>query len=111
MTNPQTNALEEAMKRLWATHLPELETRVSALETCAYALHRNDNAESTLGEATAAAHKLAGVLGTFGLQNGTELARKAEVSCGEFSGNSEQLAQMLTEISAQLRTILASKSQ
>lgn len=106
----QSNPLAEAMKRLWATHLPELEARVAVLERCARVLRSNDDPSSSLQDAASAAHKLAGVLGTFDLQRGTEIARKAELACGNFNGDKDTLAQNLSETVEELRTMLASKT-
>ncbi len=55
---------------------------------------------------TPAAHKLAGVLGTFDLTRGTILAREAEMLySGEADTNPEDAAR-LTVIAAQLRAIV-----
>jgi HPt (histidine-containing phosphotransfer) domain-containing protein len=70
--------LAAIMNRLWARHLPEIEQRVAVLETAASA-HAEGSLTAELCEhAHAASHKLAGVLGTFGLAEGTVLAREAE---------------------------------
>lgn len=70
--------LAEIMNRLWVRHLPEIEQRVAVLESAA-AAHAEGRLTTELCEdAHAASHKLAGVLGTFGLEQGTTLAREAE---------------------------------
>jgi len=49
--------------------------------------------------AHAAAHKLAGSLGTFGLHRGTELARQAEcVFAGENAASASELSGWVTEL-------------
>ena len=56
--------------------------------------------------ANSAAHKLAGVLGTFGLTKGTVLAREAEIIySGEPETDAEAAAQ-LRKISGQLRMLI-----
>ena len=68
-----------AMARLWAKFLPEIEQRVGVLDDAARALSAGGTlSEEQRAAAHAAAHKLAGSLGTFGMQRGTELARLAE---------------------------------
>ena len=67
-----------AMARLWAKFLPEIEQRVAVLDDAARALAAGTLSEEQRAAAHAAAHKLAGSLGTFGMQRGTELARLAE---------------------------------
>lgn len=106
----QANSLAEAMKRLWATHLPELEARVAVLEQCADTLQSDADPSQSLRDATSAAHKLAGVLGTFGLQRGTDIARDAESDCGNFSGNKRELSQKLTAVTSELRAMFAAKA-
>jgi len=68
-----------ALDRLWAKFLPEIQQRVALLETAKDALSAGGLSVEQRHAAHAAAHKLAGSLGTFGLQRGTELARQAEV--------------------------------
>ena len=67
-----------ALDRLWAKFLPEIEQRIAVLESAAEALTAGLLTETEREAAHAAAHKLAGSLGTFGMQRGTELARLAE---------------------------------
>ncbi len=106
----RANPLADAMKRLWANHLPELEARVAALESCTQVLRSDADPSQALVDAASAAHKLAGVLGTFGLQHGTDIARNAELECGNFSGDKDALAQKLNEVANSLRAMFASKT-
>ena len=71
MGGPDPAPLAEIMNRLWVRHLPEIEQRVAVLESAASA-HAEGRLTAELCEhAHAASHKLAGVLGTFGLAEGT----------------------------------------
>jgi HPt (histidine-containing phosphotransfer) domain-containing protein len=70
--------IAEAMNRLWAQFLPQIEERVATLEAAASAVSQGALTPALREQAAAAAHKLAGTLGTFGLSQGTELAREAE---------------------------------
>jgi|SRR6478672_10682383 HPt (histidine-containing phosphotransfer) domain-containing protein len=102
-------ALAEAMNRLWVKFLPQLEERVATLETAAAALASGTLSAGGQQEASSNAHKLAGVLGTFGLNDGTELAREAE---GTYQGDllsNPGAAERMAEIASQLRTLLASR--
>lgn len=61
------------------------------------------------GAAQAAAHKLSGTLGTFGLTRGTALARELEIA---FAGESPRLhvaGANLATIAAELRTLIESR--
>ena len=65
---------------MWAKFLPEIETRIAILEEAAAATPLSTEHQAA---AHSAAHKLAGSLGMFGLQRGTELARQAELALTE----------------------------
>lgn len=71
--------LAEALDGLWRRFLPEIAARVAVLESAVAALAEGDLKEEQREVAHAAAHKLAGVLGTFGLARGTSLARDLEI--------------------------------
>jgi HPt (histidine-containing phosphotransfer) domain-containing protein len=92
-------SISEALNRLWAKFLPEMENRVSILEIAALA-HAEGCLTREQGEAAhAAAHKLAGTLGTFGLHRGTELARQAEVAFAEENpGSVVELSSWVAEL-------------
>ncbi len=71
-------ALSAALDRLWTRFQPEIEERVAALEAAAAAVRDSSLTRAQLEAAHTAAHKLAGVLGTFGLDEGTAIARELE---------------------------------
>ena len=101
---PELNA---ALDRLWKQFLPQIEERVAVLEAASSALSDGTLTDDQREGAQAAAHKLAGVLGTFGLTKGTILAREAEML---YSGDADPAtASQLTEISAQLRSLIAER--
>jgi HPt (histidine-containing phosphotransfer) domain-containing protein len=81
MTTPP--AMAEALARLWTKFLPDIEQRVATLEVAAQALAASTLTNEQRESAQAAAHKLAGTLGTFGLHLGTDLARQAELLLAE----------------------------
>ena len=70
--------IAEALKLLWLKFLPQIEERIAAIEAANRALLTGSLSAEQREAAGAAAHKLAGVLGTFGLTEGTNLAREAE---------------------------------
>ncbi len=101
---PEVNA---ALDRLWKQFLPQIEERVAVLEAASHALSDGKLTDEVRDAAQAAAHKLAGVLGTFGLMKGTILAREAEMLC---SGDADPAsAAQLTEISTQLRSLVTER--
>jgi HPt (histidine-containing phosphotransfer) domain-containing protein len=78
------------------------------LEAAGAALEQNRLSEHEQGAAQAAAHKLAGTLGTFGLTKGTVLAREAEIL---YSGDIDPAATpKLIEIAKELRELIASRA-
>lgn len=92
-------ALAEAVNLLWRKFLPEIRARVAILESAAQALASNALSAAQREEAAGAAHKLAGVLGTFGLAHGTIVARELEQLYGSGDGPSpETAAQMAKEL-------------
>jgi len=70
--------MTDALNRMWARFLPEIENRLVVVEAAAAALASSGLPADQREAAHQAAHKLAGILGTFGLPRGTELARQAE---------------------------------
>jgi HPt (histidine-containing phosphotransfer) domain-containing protein len=97
-------SLSAAIDRLWARFRPEITSRVETLEAAAAALAGGALNESQRHEAQAAAHKLAGTLGTFSLARGTQLARELEsIYTGEGAldaSAAERLAAMAVELRA-----------
>jgi len=60
-------------------------------------------------DAQSAAHKLAGVLGTFGLTRGTALARELETIYSVQSSRDPWQAGQLTQLTSELRSIVAGR--
>lgn len=110
MGDPAASQISDAMNRLWQKFLPQMEERVATLQTAATRLssgsHLSKEEQSSAG---ADAHKLAGVLGTFGLKEGTELAREAEGLFEGSPGAEPAVAARLTEIAEQLKTLVAKR--
>ena len=102
-------ALNQALDRMWAQFLPQMEERVGLLEAAAVAFSANQLSISQHQAANAAAHKLAGVLGTFGLTRGTVLARELEIMYSREGGPDRSLAARLTAIAVELRRIIESR--
>jgi len=102
-------ALAAAVDRLWVQYLPLTEERIAALETAARAFAEDHLSIEQHEAASAAAHKLAGVLGTFGLTRGTVLARELEIMYSRENGPDPEMAGKLKEIAAELRVIVASR--
>ena len=112
IAQPAGNAAHDlgaAIDLLWTLFLPEIRERVGLLEAAATACATNQLSAAQRESAHAAAHKLAGTLGTFNLTHGTDLAREFELL---FSGEDcpgSALAGRLTSIAAELRAVVESR--
>jgi len=107
MADPVTIA--EIMNQMWTKFLPDIEERVAVLEKAGQAASQGALTSELRREALSAAHKLAGTLGTFGLDEGTVIAREAE-SIYETDTSAAMLDGRPGALAAQLRVILASRS-
>ena len=97
-------ALSDALDRLWKQFLPQIEERIELVDAAGRALAAGRMTDDQRDRAQSAAHKLAGVLGTFGLTRGTVLAREAEMLC---AGDADPAcAGQLIDIAAHLRVII-----
>ena len=105
----QQSAMSAALDQLWKQYLPTMEERVAVLEEAARILEGRELTEQERVHANNAAHKLAGVLGTFGLTKGTVLARKVEILYSGDPGTDPDDAEQLRGLSAQLRTMIAER--
>jgi HPt (histidine-containing phosphotransfer) domain-containing protein len=92
---------------LWARFLPELRERVAILESAAQSLAAGTLTTEQQQNAQAAAHKFAGVLGTFNLDRGTEVARELELGYESIPDSSA--APRLAQLSTDLRTLIESR--
>jgi len=105
VTQPELNA---ALDRLWKQFHPQMEERVAALHMAARALSMGKLGDNQREAAQSAAHKLAGVLGTFGMTKGTILAREAEIL---YAGDADPAsAAQLTDIAVQLDALIRART-
>ena len=108
-TSDAQSALAAALDRLWVQFLPQIRERIEILEKSAQAFAAGRLTMEQHELASAAAHKLAGVLGTFGFTRGTVLARELEIEYARDTGPSPELAQQLTVAAAELRAMIDSR--
>ena len=76
MTSP--DKLTHALDDLWNKHLPLVQSRIETIRNAIEALRTNHLGEDLRAEAARNAHHLAGSLGTFGLQSGSDAAAEIE---------------------------------
>jgi HPt (histidine-containing phosphotransfer) domain-containing protein len=109
MTTDAQTALAAALDRMWVQFLPKTRERITILETAAADFAADHLSIEQHEAASSAAHKLAGVLGTFGLTRGTVLARELEIMYSRQNGPDRALAESLSSTAAELRAIVEAR--
>lgn len=74
-----TGKLHDLLATLWTRSQQTISDRLDTLRVTHRTLRANPADKTARKTGADAAHKLAGILGTFGLPEGTNLARRAEV--------------------------------
>jgi HPt (histidine-containing phosphotransfer) domain-containing protein len=74
-----TGKLHDLLATLWARSRQTISERVEVLRAAHRTLRINPADKNARRAGADAAHKLAGILGTFGLPDGTNLARRVEL--------------------------------
>jgi HPt (histidine-containing phosphotransfer) domain-containing protein len=97
------------LNQLWARFLPDIYERVAILETATQACAAGQITREQREAAQAAAHKLAGSLGTFDLGRGSELAREFEMLCASEDFCTATQVQQLTALAAEIRSVIDSR--
>ncbi len=103
MNGSQTETIRAAFADIWARSLPLINQRVAAAEQAAIEMEKPSPDFDRIELGRAEAHKLAGVLGTFGLSRGTTLAEDLE-EC--FGGGRASDAREPARIAKELRSIV-----
>ena len=73
-----TGKLHDLLATLWSRSQQNITERLNVLRTAHHTLRTNPAEKNARRAGADAAHKLAGILGTFGLPEGTNLARRIE---------------------------------
>ena len=108
---PDSNAqeLEGLLQTLWKSNYPTLLERLKTLRDAQSKLVTGSLDNETRKDSEAAAHKLAGVLGTFGLPAGSRLASKIEAMLASEAELSTERGRELGEWLDELEATVASK--
>ncbi|RMF21653.1 MAG: response regulator, partial [Cyanobacteria bacterium J083] len=87
ITNADKSSVEvefsQAMAALWQKHQPLMQERMNLLQEAVKAIQSNNLNPGVQQAAEKAAHKLAGVLGMFKREGGTQIAREIESLLGQ----------------------------
>lgn len=101
-----TSSDQPAAARVWAQFHDVIFERLAAVENAANALRRATLTPEVRQKAVLEAHRLAGSLGMFGLEEGTQVARQIEHLLGEQAVLAPETPHRLMELSAALRRVL-----
>jgi HPt (histidine-containing phosphotransfer) domain-containing protein len=105
----QQDAIKQTLDRMWTKFLSQTMERVAILEDAAAAFSADQLSAEQRQAAHAAAHKLAGALGTFGLDRGTELARELEAMYYSENDLTAAHAAQLSSHVAEIRTLIENR--
>ena len=103
----QEQKLQTMLTALWERSRHTVMERAALLENAGALLKENRMDDATQQRAVDSAHKLAGVLGTFGLPRGTDLAREAEGLFGQSTPPSKLEIERLQILLAELTSLIA----
>jgi len=101
--------LEALLQTLWKNNYPTLLERLKTLRDAQSELATGSLKDQTRKDGEAAAHKLAGVLGTFGLPQGSKLASKIEALLAQETGLDGERGRELGEWLDELEAVVSSK--
>lgn len=108
-TLPTDAAISNALDLMWTRHRSQILERVVVLEAAASAVATKTLTISEREAAQAAAHKLAGTLGMFNLNRGTDLARELELAYSSESTLAAASGTDLAAVAAELRTMIENR--
>lgn len=95
---------------MWTRHRSQILERVAVLEAAASAVAAKKLTATEREAAHAAAHKLAGTLGMFSLQRGTDLAREFEQAYSQELAPAADSGKHLASLAAELRSMIENRS-
>src|ERR1700679_4357011 len=99
-----SEGIENVLTEVWRRSGPLLEERLTAIELAVDGLSEGSAEPTVVKAGREQAHMLAGVLGTFGLDRGTVLARDLEEHLGRPRARDE--AARLDHVAAELRAVV-----
>jgi len=94
---------------MWARHRSQILERVAILDAAASAVSAKSLTEATREAAHAAAHKLAGTLGMFNLDHGTDLARELDLAYSSGSTLAAASGAHLASLASELRAMIENR--
>lgn len=101
--------LHARLQELWRKHLPVMKSRLATVDRALEALNRGELTHKLRFEAAENAHKLAGSLGTFSLQSGSDAAGEIERLFSSDTDLRESEIDRVAECLAELERVIESK--
>ena len=101
--------VSHALDFMWNKYLDDIRERVRVLEDAAQAVAAAKLRPEERAAAQSAAHKLAGTLGTFGLDRGTTLARELEILYSGGAVADASFARRATALAGEIRGLVESR--
>lgn len=106
---PPEAAISKTLDTMWVRHRSQILERVAVLEAAALAVTAKSLTEAEREAAHGAAHKLAGTLGMFNLERGTDLARELELAYSRESAPPAASGEHLASLAAGLRSMIENR--
>ncbi|HEY9699324.1 MAG TPA: response regulator [Trichocoleus sp.] len=103
---PVEQQFNQTIDRLWTQYEELMSKRMAVLQQMVEGAQRGDWSEETRQAAVHAAHKLAGVLGMFGREKGTTIARQIEQFLLETSDYLPEQVQQLSQWAVALQAVM-----
>jgi HPt (histidine-containing phosphotransfer) domain-containing protein len=107
--DPHAKEIEDLLHTLWKSNYGTLLERIKVLRTAQEKLAADSLDGQTRKDAEDAAHKLAGILGTFGLPHGSTLASKIEAGLAKEAAPGAECAPQFVLWLDELEAIIASR--
>ncbi len=101
--------MDDLLQSLWTKNYGLLQERLKLIRDAYDRLAAGSLDNQTRTDAESAAHKLAGILGTFGLPQGSTLASKIETSLAKEAPAGPEFAPQLQSWLTELEAIVASR--
>lgn len=109
-TQDHTKEIDDLLQSLWVKNYPILIERLALIRNATDKLNESSLDDQTRKAGEDAAHKLAGILGTFGLPRGSVLASKIEALLAGDASTCAQRAGELNSWVQELEAVIASRA-
>jgi HPt (histidine-containing phosphotransfer) domain-containing protein len=107
-TPDHAKEMDDLLQALWVKNYPILAERLKLIRSAKNKVDRGYLDDPTRRDGEEAAHKLAGILGTFGLPQGSVLASKIEVLLASDASACVQRSAELASLVQELEAVIAS---